>query len=95
MLSLREWNSKPQLTFVEKGVAFDALFKHLDWDHKIEFDPKYPNSTLESIDFQMQEFRQQCENYRSKKSFDGFMDFAVKGLAVIGGVVILAKILEN
>lgn len=86
--------SKPMLAFVESGVRADAIFKQLDADHEIEFDPYNTNASLIAAEQQLHNFRTQCSEYRSQKSKENLKNVAVGVLAAVGAVAVLAKIIK-
>lgn len=67
---------KPYLAFVENGTSVDALYRYLDADHIIKFDPMNPGNSLRNAHMQMRRFREECIQYRSKQSLESVIDFA-------------------
>lgn len=77
-------SDRPQLVFVETGVRVDALFNQLDSDHVIAYDPYNPLGSLAGLDFQLNNFRAECQRYR-----DNQQRRRLKGLVKLAGIFLV------
>jgi hypothetical protein len=80
--------AKPYLAFVEQGVDAEALYRHLDSDHVIEFSPYSLANIIQENEQQLTNFRNECSAYRVSNSTQEFLKFiggvALVGLAAVG-----------
>jgi hypothetical protein len=83
---------KPIMAFLENGARADALYQNLDDNHIIEFNPSYPYNDLNLSRNKIQNFREECSRYRSKKSIDGVVNVATTTCAVIGAATIIGYV---
>lgn len=81
---------RPQLVFVEDGVKLEGLYRYVDDNHIIKFDPKNPMALNSSVQKVMQ-FRKECEGKRLVNTVLNIGTIALVGSALYG----IANFLEN
>lgn len=81
--------NKPYLAFVENGIRIDALYRNLDEDHIVRFDPCHISNALRYSSIKMLRFREECNKYRSEKAMHEVIDVAKTTCTVVVGLAIV------
>jgi hypothetical protein len=74
---------------VENGVRVDAVYRNLDEDHIIRFDPTQVNRSIWYSNAKMIKFREECNKYRSQKSIHELIDITKTTCTVVVGLAIV------